>query len=186
MKSTLGLLCLFASTISYAAQTVTLDDGRQIQLNDDFTWHYISQLETSNDQQIAAAVIATPSIPVIDRKVATVVELNSSKPVMQLSDSGVDVLLGAAQYDSGQLIIPTSITNQSSQSVVLVELEVEILDESGKVIVKQPYKIWSAIKRLADTYLRPQQAIQAKPIVIDVEQAEQYQLNARIVTIETR
>ncbi len=183
MKTTIGLSCLLASTMVYAAQTVTLADGRQVQLNDDFTWQYIVEAATDTPSIPVKTVAA---IPVINRQVGSVIQLGSPKPVMQLSDSGVDVLLGAAQYQSDQLVIETSLTNQSTQSVVLVEVEVELLNLSGEVISEQTFSVWTSIKRLADTYLRPQQAIAGKTIKIPVERAEQYQINAKIVKVETR
>lgn len=183
MKTTIGLSCLLASTMIYAAQTVTLADGRQVQLNDDFTWQYIVEASTDTPSIPVKTVAA---IPVINRQVGSVIQLGSQKPVMQLSDSGVDVLLGAAQYQSDQLVIETSLTNQSTQSVVLVEVEVELLNMSGEVIYEQTFAVWTSIKRLADTYLRPQQAIAGKTIKIPVERAEQYQIHAKIIKVETR
>jgi len=184
MKLTFGLLCLIASTMSYASQTVTLEDGRQVQLNDDFTWQYISASDPVSINESETTLPAQVAIPVIEKKTATVVQVNNDKPTMQLSDSGVEVLLGAAKYQSGQLIIPTSLTNQSSQSVVLVEIEVELITASANT--KQNVKIWTSIKRLADTYLRPQQVVIGKPISFDVEKEEHYQINAQIMNVETR
>lgn len=186
MKTTLGLSCLLASTMTFAAQTVTLTDGRQVLLNDDFTWQYVVEKAESDTVTPAIPVAPVATIPVINRQVGSVITLGSSKAVMQLSDSGVDVLLSSAQYQSDQLVIETALTNQSSQSVVLVEVEVELLDMSGAKVSSQTFAVWTSIKRLADTYLRPQQAVAGKAIKFDVERADQYQVNAKIVKVETR
>lgn len=185
MNTTLGLSCLLVSSMTLAAQTVTLDDGRQVQLNDDFTWQYVVN---TPDTEASATMAVKPAavIPLISRQVDSVITLGSQKPVMQLSDSGVDLLLGTAQYQSGQLVIETSLTNQSTQSIVLVNIEVELLDMAGKVLATETVPVWTSIKRLAETYLRPQQAVEGKALKLNVERAEQYQINAKIIKVETR
>lgn len=185
MNTTLGLSCLLVSSMALAAQTVTLDDGRQVQLNDDFTWQYLINTP-ENEANATIAVNPAVAIPVISRQVDSVITLNSQKPVMQLSDSGVDLLLGTAQYQAGQLVIETSLTNQSTQSVVLVNVELELLDMSDKILATETVSVWTSIKRLAETYLRPQQAVEGKAIKLNVERAEQYQINAKIIKVETR
>ncbi|NVD05881.1 DUF3157 family protein [Vibrio sp. JPW-9-11-11] len=187
MKITFGLSCLLLSGMACATQTITLDDGRQVQLHDDFTWQYVieaQEKESNSTATIPVKPVAT--IPVINRQVDSVVTLGSQKPVMQLSDSGVDLLLRSAQYLSGQLVIETSLTNQSTQSVVLVDLELALMDMAGKVLATQTVSVWTSIKRLADTYLRPQQAVEGKTITWDVARAEQYQIKAKIIKVETR
>lgn len=187
MKKLIVLGGLIASSQLMAAQQLTLEDGRQVQLNDDFTWHYVTAptaSETQVDNTTAIPVVA--AIPVIQNQTGTLISLDSDKPTMQLSDSGVDILLAAASYQDGQLVIPTSLTNQSRQAVITVELEVEVLDSSGAVLSKQNTKVWSSIKRMADTYLRPEQIAAGKPIKVDVESASQYQIKAKVINIETR
>jgi hypothetical protein len=105
---------------------------------------------------------------------------------MQLSDSGVDVLIGSARYEDGELILPTSVTNQSSQSVIQVEVEVQVFDMSGKPLAKESVTVWQSIKRMADTYLRPQQAEQGKAIKLAVPQSQQYQFSAEVLEVKTR
>lgn len=168
MKTWITLATLLATSSAYAAEVVTLADGREVKLNDDFTWEYVmtssapkeavAQTTTSAVETVAAPAIAT--IPVVAKTVGTTVVVNAKKPTMQLSDSGVDVLIGSASYEGGELVLPTSITNQSSQSVIQVEVEVQVFDMSGKQLAKEKVTVWQSIKRMADTYLRPQQAEQ--------------------------
>ncbi|NOH81398.1 DUF3157 family protein [Vibrio sp. RE86] len=188
MKPIIALCGLMATSQLFAAQVLTLDDGRQVQLNDDFTWQYVVKEKYATEANTTEATQATPlaAIPVVTKSIGTLVEVGSKKATLQLSDSGVDILLGATQYQDGQLVIPTSITNQSRLSVVSIELHVEVLDISGQKLAEEKVKIWSSIKRMADTYLRPEQIVQGKPILIDVEQEQQYQINAKVSEIETR
>ncbi|MDF4794776.1 DUF3157 family protein, partial [Vibrio parahaemolyticus] len=41
MKTWITLATLLATSSAYAAEVVTLADGRQVKLNDDFTWEYV-------------------------------------------------------------------------------------------------------------------------------------------------
>lgn len=211
MKTWITLATLLASSSAYAAEVVRLADGREVKLNDDFTWEYVvkkatpkateTTLEKVEAVEAAAVVasttaveaVATPTptteiatIPVVNKKVGTTVVVNAKKPTMQLSDSGVDVLIGSARYEDGELIFPTSITNQSSQSVIQVEVEVQVFDMTGKPLAKQSVTVWQSIKRMADTYLRPQQAEQGKAIKLAVPQSQQYQFSAEVLEVKTR
>ncbi len=187
MKFCLGALGLVVSGLACASQTITLEDGRQIQLNDDFTWEYkITPLGHDTEDAVASPMTVAPSIPVAHKQVGTKVSLKSDRPIMQLSDSGVDILLGAPHYQDGELQIPTSLTNQSRQSVILVAVELTLSDLAGKVIDQQTIEVWQSIKRMAETYLRPQQALQGRTIHLTAPQAEQYYLSAKVVDVTTR
>lgn len=193
MKTRLTLATLLLTSSVYAAEVVTLADGREVKLNDDFTWEYVvdnTATESATTKTVttaggtAAPVIAT--IPAVTKTVGTTVVVNAKKPTMQLSDSGVDILIGSASYGDGELIFPTSITNQSSQSVIQIEVEVEVFDLSGKALTKEKVIVWQSVKRMADTYLRPQQAEQGKRIRLAVPQSQQYQVSARVTEVQTR
>lgn len=211
MKTWITLATLLASSSAYAAEVMKLADGREVKLNDDFTWEYVVKKATPKATETtlekveaveaaavvasttAAEAVATPpptteiaTIPVVNKKVGTTVVVNAKKPTMQLSDSGVDVLIGSASYENGELIFPTSITNQSSQSVIQVEVEVQVFDMTGKPLAKQSVTVWQSIKRMADTYLRPQQAEQGKAIKLAVPQSQQYQFSAEVLEVKTR
>ncbi|BDR14962.1 DUF3157 family protein [Vibrio sp. STUT-A11] len=197
MKTWITLATLLATSSVYAAEIVTLADGRSVKLNDDFTWEYVventapeataasaTKTVTAATEPVAVPAIAT--IPVVSKTVGTTVTVNAKKPTMQLSDSGVDILIGSASYQGGELVFPTSITNQSSQSVIQIEVEVEVFDMSGKALAKEKVIVWQSIKRMADTYLRPQQAEQGKTIKLAVPQSQQYQFSAKVVELQTR
>lgn len=212
MKTWITLATLLASSSVYAAEVVKLADGREVKLNDDFTWEYVVKKATPKVTETtlekveaveASAVVASTTaveavatsapettkmatIPVVNKKVGTTVVVNAKKPTMQLSDSGVDVLIGSASYEDGELVFPTSITNQSSQSVIQVEVEVHVFDMAGKQLAKENITVWQSIKRMADTYLRPQQAEQGKAIKLAVPQSQQYQFSAEVLEVKTR
>jgi len=194
MKAWITLASLLATSSTYAAEVITLADGRNVKLNDDFTWEYVmkktaqqateTQATTGAVETIVAPTIAT--IPVATKTVGTTVVVNAKKPTIPLSDSGVDVLIGSANYQGDKLILPTSITNQSSQSVIQVEVEVQVFDMSGQQLTKENVTVWQSIKRMADTYLRPQQTEQGKSIKLAVPQSQQYQFFAKVLEVKTR
>ncbi|CAH0541912.1 hypothetical protein VMF7928_03938 [Vibrio marisflavi CECT 7928] len=171
--------------LSYASEVVVLKDGRKVQLNDNFTWQYV-QTDSQKKQETKPAS-AVPTIPVIKQQPSSSLTiLGANKPTLQLEKSGVDVLLGALQYQSGKLIIPTSITNQGTESVILVTLDITITDAQGNVLTTQTVNVWESIKRLADTYLRPQSQSEGRTISLDVNKLKQYKISAAITQVVTR
>ncbi|MDZ5516798.1 DUF3157 family protein [Vibrio fluvialis] len=192
MKNLITLMMASWAPVALAGEIVTLQDGRDVQLNDDFTWQYVQPVETSNSTSVAPAkpevVAAAPVLaaPLVKAQRGSMIELGSTKPTLQLSNSGVDIVLGSARYRDGQLILPTAITNQSTQSVINIVLQVEILDEQGNLLTTQTTTIWQSIKRMADTYLRPQASVAGKAIEVKIDEAPRYQIRASVTQIESR
>ncbi|ELV8697473.1 DUF3157 family protein [Vibrio fluvialis] len=192
MKNLITLMMASWAPVALAGEIVTLQDGRDVQLNDDFTWQYVQPVETSNSMSVAPAkpevVAAAPVLaaPLVKAQRGSMIELGSTKPTLQLSNSGVDIVLGRARYRDGQLILPTAITNQSTQSVINIVLQVEILDEQGNLLTTQTTTIWQSIKRMADTYLRPQASVAGKAIEVKVDEAPRYQIRASVTQVESR
>ncbi|MGL4828422.1 MAG: DUF3157 family protein [Vibrio sp.] len=173
------------STFAAAGEIVQLKDGRTIQLNDDFTWHYTAIAPEGNSASKSHAVYATPllSQPTLTNVVVTI---GDNRPVLQLSDSGVDVVLSTPRYDHGQLKLSSTITNQSSQSVIAIRLAVRVQDAQGDWSEEQEVTIWQSIKRMAETYLRPHTSVEGKPLELNLVEQSQYTLHATIKEIETR
>ncbi|MCD9483476.1 DUF3157 family protein [Photobacterium phosphoreum] len=188
------VITLIASSSAWAAdQTITLKDGRQVILHDNFTWQYKAQTNhptTSPTLKTTTAipVIATSAmaIPVISASKGVAVEIGSKKAIQQLSNSGIDVLLTAAHYENGTLIIPTMMTNQSSKSVVNVTMKVRLSNSNGQTIATDEFTVWRSINRMPDTYFRPKTQHQGKPITFDVPKAERYFIDAEITDIDMR
>lgn len=168
----------FISSNGFASEIATLENGQKAQLNDDFTWEYLVPQNEKTTHVTA--------IPLTTKKMATTFKVGDDKNILQLSNSSVDILLQSASYQSGTLTIPTSITNQGSQSIILIELEVEILDPQGLPLVKTQVSIWKSIKRLADTYLRPQSSQQGQDIELELPQHADYQINVKVINVESR
>lgn len=181
MKALLFTMGLLTSCGLYAAQVVSLNDGRQVQLNDDFTWNYIVDTPPAEKQERMA-----PATPVITMPPSTPVIIGSHKPTTQLSSSGIDIVIGAANFESGELRFPTSITNQSAQSVVLVEVEVTLSDPDNTLISQKSFPVWQSIKRLPDTYLRKKTSQAGRDIVFNVPQHASYLMDIKVTNVESR
>lgn len=189
MKSYLLIASALLSSSAFADQMVTLQDGKQILLKDDFTWQYVAQEEeVATTSEIAVPVAAAPvvAVPVATNVRGTTIVVDSKKPSLQLSQSGVDVVLGASHYEGGELIIPTAITNQSTQAVILVSVKLGLYSASGELLEEKTVAVWKSIKRMADTYLRPKTDAEGTSIKLAVEQYPEYQIKAEIVEVLTR
>ncbi|CAK3752806.1 DUF3157 family protein [Vibrio crassostreae] len=191
MKSYLLIASALLSSSAFADQMVTLQDGKQVLLKDDFTWQYMAQKqaeEVATTSEIAVPVAAVPVVaaPVTTNTRGTTIVVNSKKPSLQLSQSGVDVVLGASRYEGGELIIPTAITNQGTQAVILVSLNISVFTAEGTLLAEEEVAVWKSIKRMADTYLRPKTGEEGKLIKIDLEQHPEYQIKAEITEVLAR
>ena len=191
MKSYLLIASALLSSSAFADQMVTLQDGKQILLKDDFTWQYVAQKqaeEVVTASEIAVPVAAAPvvAVPVATNVRGTTIVVDSKKPSLQLSQSGVDVVLGASHYEGGELIIRTAITNQSTQAVILVSVKLGLYSASGELLEEKTVAVWKSIKRMADTYLRPKTDAEGASIKLAVEQHPEYQIKAEIVEVLTR
>ena len=191
MKSYLLIASALLSSSAFADQMVTLQDGKQVLLKDDFTWQYVAQKqaeEVATTSEIAVPVAAVPvvAVPVTKNTRGTTIVVNSKKPSLQLSQSGVDVVLGASRYEDGELIIPTAITNQGTQAVILVSLNISVFTAEGELLAEEEVEVWKSIKRMADTYLRPKTGEEGKLIKLDLEQHPEYQIKAEITEVLAR
>ncbi|MBE8574432.1 DUF3157 family protein [Vibrio sp. OPT18] len=181
---------------AFADQMVTLPDGKQVLLKDDFTWQYVAPKQTeaaATTSEVAVPVSAAPiaaapvvAVPVATNTRGTTIVVNSKKPSLQLSQSGVDVVLGASRYEDGELIIPTAITNQGTQAVILVSLNISVFTAEGELLAEEEVAVWKSIKRMADTYLRPKTGEEGKLIKLDLEQHPEYQIKAEITEVLAR
>lgn len=187
MRSYLLIASALLSGSAFADQLITLPDGKQVNLKDDFTWEYVAtQAESEVTTSSTSAKPSIAAIPVATAVTGTTIKLDDTKPSLQLSKSGVDILLGAASYQDGELIIPTAITNQGTQPVIFVSLKVKVFSKEGELLAEQQVDTWKSIKRMAETYLRPQSSAEGKSIKLAIEKQDQYQLQAEVVEVLAR
>lgn len=94
MKSYLLIASALLSSSAFADQMVTLQDGKQILLKDDFTWQYVAQKqaeEASTTSEIAVPVAATPivAVPVATNVRGTTIVVDSKNQVYSYLNQGL-------------------------------------------------------------------------------------------------
>ena len=68
MYKAISLLTIFAASTVMADQTVTLNDGRQVILHDNFTWQYVAQTSPDEIESLTSDKPQLAAIPLIDKK----------------------------------------------------------------------------------------------------------------------
>lgn len=93
MKSYLLIASALLSSPAFADQMVTLQDGKQILLKDDFTWQYVAQKqakEVATTSEIARLVAAAPvvAVPVATNVRGTTIIVDSKSQVYSYLNLG--------------------------------------------------------------------------------------------------
>ncbi|EKP0308102.1 DUF3157 family protein [Aeromonas veronii] len=132
---------------------VTLPDGRQVQLNDDFTWEYlvVKPADPVAADGKAGAVVAVAA-PVLTEQAKTNPELLS-----QAARDGVVVKLDKIE-GSDPLALTFMVSNTGTRNVVGVRGMVTLFSADGVQLSRQEARFWVAENRLPETYLRKGQS----------------------------
>ena len=170
-------LCLSPLLAQAAPMTqVTLPDGRQVQLNDDFTWEYLLIKPTASGEVVTGAV----AVPVLTEQAMTNPDL-----LAQAVKDGISVKLDKIE-GSDPLSLQFLVSNTGSRSVVRVRGSVTLFSEQGAQLVKQQARFWVGENRLPESYLRKGQqrpslvlemprpaGLTGKPLVrVEIEEVE--------------
>ena len=176
-------LCLLTGVAATAAplQQVTLANGRLIELEDDFTWHYVvlapSNSPTSNAVVTARSAAttgaaATPqATPTQNTPALNQQALQDPSLLAETAAQGVKIrYLDSAQ--DGTTIQPRfDVSNQAVGSVVRVTGQITVYDAQGRQLLTTETRFWQAEYRLPDTYLRQGQTRQFQVPAITLPQA---------------
>ena len=149
-KPYLLLAASLFSTLVPAAQLqqTQLADGRLIQIEDDFTWHYVLEASAAKQTQpqsqvdmtqLGAQVLADPAL------------------LHTAAASGVKVHLLKQVRDGDQLGLSVAVTNLAAGSVVRVQGRLTLYSAQGVQISQQESPFWQAEYRLPESYLRQAQ-----------------------------
>ncbi|MEZ9133308.1 DUF3157 family protein [Vibrio breoganii] len=192
--SFLGLLLV--SNVYAGQQVVQLEDGRQAVLNDDFTWKYLDV--SANEKVTKPASVVSSDLPTAAPMAtsvaastslvagASIVVLDGDNIQVTVEHSGVEINLVGTQWNDGYLVIDTEITNNGLQPVIKADLKIDVYDLQGNLLASEEHAVFRSIKRMADTYLRPQQTKQGSTIKIELPQQEQYQILSEISELDHR
>ena len=144
------LACSLVSALVHAAPLTRthLADGRLIQLDDDYTWHYVLDDLAANPavaanetgmSQLGSQVLADPNL------------LNT------VAASGVKVQLIKQQRKGDQLGLSLNVSNLAPGSVVRVRGRITLYSAQGLRLNQQESPFWQAEYRLPESYLRQDQ-----------------------------
>ncbi|MCL1095475.1 DUF3157 family protein [Shewanella kaireitica] len=163
---------------------VTLENGATVKLNDDFTWEYVI-LESQTKADTAAPVTlpataaavavnekatpaVTPTTPVANSEALTSSAIAQSALLKSTAKSGVKVSFLDSQWDDdGRLGLTFELSSNSSEHYVMIELEVSLFADSGALIKRETVKVWQAVFRMPDTYLRKGQTRESRVLWIE-------------------
>ena len=140
---------LFSTLVQAAPlQQTHLADGSLIQIEDDFTWHYV--LEAS---------AAKPTQPQSQSDVTQLGDQVLADPGLLHTDaaSGVKVHLLKQVRDGDQLGMTVEVTNLVAGSVVRVQGRITLYSAQGVQLSQQESPFWQAEYRLPESYLRQDQ-----------------------------
>ena len=149
-KPYLLLAASLFSTLGQAAPLAQtpLPDGRLIQIEDDFTWHYVleasaakpTQPQSRGDvTQLGTQVLADPAL------------------LHTAAASGVKVHLLKQVRDDDQLGLTLEVSNLAAGSVVGVQGRITLYSAQGVQLSQQESPFWQAEYRLPESYLRQDQ-----------------------------
>ena len=159
--------------------TITLDNGAKVKLNDDFTWEYvILELKPSVPEVVIAASpavsssqatqITAPATVITSTPTLTANAMSQAALLKMTAKDGVKVSFLNSQWDEdGRLGLTFDLASTSSEHYVLIELDVTLFDDTGKLLKTETIKVWRAIFRMPDTYLRKGQQRESKVFWIE-------------------
>ncbi|MEZ9820543.1 DUF3157 family protein [Shewanella sp. 10N.286.45.A1] len=182
-------IALFSLSIpAYADEVarVTLENGATVKLNDDFTWEYVILESQANADTAAPATVAavavsenatsavTPTAPIANTEALTSSAIAQSALLKSTAKSGVKVSFLNSQWDDDdRLGLTFELSSNSSEHYVMIELEVSLFADSGALIKRETVKVWQAVFRMPDTYLRKGQTRESRVLWIeDIDKAQ--------------
>ena len=170
--ASIAILVLSVPTFADEVARITLDNGAKVKLNDDFTWEYIilesqsqpdtavpvtlpATVGTAASTSAAATEVITPAVSAATTETLTSSAIAQSALLKSTAKSGVKVSFANSQWDDdGRLGLTFELSSNSPEHYVMIELEVSLFADSGALIKKEDIKVWQAIFRMPDTYLR--------------------------------
>ncbi|WP_394230639.1 DUF3157 family protein [Shewanella colwelliana] len=197
----LAITLMLFSVSAYSAEItpekvaiVTLEDGTKIQINDDFTWEYVfleSQTPTNNLEATSvatsASVIATTeqnsaTAPVVADTLTTSA-MKQATLLKSTAKNGVKVSYLNSQWDDkNRLGLTFELSSNSPEHYVVIELEIGLFSDSGSLIKKETVKVWKAIFRMPESYLRKGQVRESRVFWIDGIDKQQW--NKQLMTLK--
>ncbi|KLV08913.1 hypothetical protein ABT56_01520 [Photobacterium aquae] len=204
-----GMVFGFIQFVQAKPVEVILPDGRKAILNDDMTWqpvdgpadlkHRQPVTPSTHSQSILPAAPLPAPADVSSNIVSTqqakptllvpasdVIEMGQQQDVGMYEYGGVTLTVLAPQFVAGQLRLPTRMSNNGSEAVILVSLKLSLYDHNGHLLLNDNQTVWTSIKRMPETYLRSGVEKEGKDIAFTVPPSDKYYLQMEISEVEHR
>ncbi|QFU25016.1 DUF3157 family protein [Shewanella eurypsychrophilus] len=196
--SAFALLVIAVPSLAIAATetvaSLTLENGAKVRLNDDFTWEYVIletvpvvNSETKSQTPLAIAAGTSASIEIAKAapqatqatqaisQTMTATAMSQAELLKSTAKAGVKVSFAKAEWDDdGRLGLTFDLASTSSEHYVMIEMDVTLYDDTGKTLKTETLKVWKAIFRSADTYLRKGEQRQSRTFWIEGIDASQW------------
>lgn len=202
-----SLLLLSSSVMAADVATITLENGAQVRLKDDFTWEYIIT-ETKVAAAPAVATATAPTSAVTSTPAATAVASNTpavatAAPVTTLTANaiarpellgstakdGIKVTFSESQWKKDKLGLTFELASTSGEHVTLVEVEASFFADDGTLLKTEKLEVWEAIFRMPETYLRKGEQ-RKSPVIwvegVDKNRWQKQLINLKITEINSR
>ncbi|MGH1380291.1 DUF3157 family protein [Shewanella xiamenensis] len=200
-----SLLLLSSSVMAADVATITLENGAQVRLKDDFTWEYIIT-ETKVAAAPAVATVAAPSSTVTTAAAAVASStsaVEATQPVTTLTANaiarpeilgstakdGIKVTFSESQWKQDKLGLTFELASTSGEHVTLVEVEASFFADDGTLLKTEKLEVWEAIFRMPETYLRKGEQ-RKSPVIwvegVDKNRWQKQLLNLKITEINSR
>lgn len=189
-----SLLLLTSSVMAADVANITLENGAQVRLKDDFTWEYVIT-ETKAAPNAAAAVASAssnvasvPSAAVTTQTVAAPVTTLTATAITQpellgsTAKDGIKVSFAEGQWKGDKLGLSFDLASTSNEHVTLVEVEASFFADNGTLLKTEKLEVWEAIFRMPETYLRKGE--QRKSSVIWVEGIDKSQWQKQLINLK--
>ena len=174
-----SLLLLLAPAVMAAdVAVITLENGANVRLKDDFTWEYIITETVTQPAAKATIVVPTPmnadassitpavtalsaivpTTPVVNNDVSTTrltaTALAQPELLGSTAKDGIKISLANSQWKGNKLGLAFDFDSTSNEHVTVVEVEVSFYNDNGALLKTEKFAAWEAIFRMPETYLR--------------------------------
>lgn len=190
-----SLLLLSSSVIAADVARVTLENGAQVRLKDDFTWEYIltetqtapNVLATETVVNASTTIDSAPSLTTTSTVATPITTLTATaiaKPELlgTTAKDGIKVSFTNSQWKGNKLGLTFELASTSGEHVTLVEVEASFFADNGTLLKTEKLEVWEAIFRMPETYLRKGE--QRKSSVIWVEGIDKNQWQKQLINLK--
>ncbi|MGS0677446.1 DUF3157 family protein [Shewanella sp. 125m-1] len=138
---------------------------------------------TATKNATRATTAAVPTTLPANTETLTSNAIAQSELLKSTAKSGVKVSLLNSQWDDdGRLGLTFDLSSNSPEHYVMIQLEISLFADSGALIKKETVKVWQAIFRIPDTYLRKGQTRDSR--VFWVEGIDKAQWSKQLMSLK--